>query len=273
MVDISGIPPAAVDIFIKMTRAKYTFNSKNDDLHRAEQQLLDVYRPRDSHNVVLTNNIREELAVARAYNNYCSAALDTWREGNDYIIYQSKYISILFNMAKAAGTALAAALNKEFWLETLIQNDTDLKTALRTAVEEADVAEIEARRCLCLAIDETSTNKPLIEIYDIICSNHLSLAKVIAELSISPLCVELLNDNSDYNSMFTSVFPNIVYINSLYNALKAANGTNGTNGANINDMIEFENAKNNVIIELTNMYMYELNMNIHAPPKKSHITA
>jgi hypothetical protein len=250
-----------INTFIKMTCANYAFNMKNTELIKSKQRLLDIYV---SYANIPTRNIREELSRVRAYKDYSSSALDTWKEGNNYILYKGAYIGMLFNTARKAATALAAALNREYWLESLIKNDVALKISLRTAVEEASNVEIEARNRLYIAIDEPNINKSLIEIYNNILSNHLSLAKVVAELSISPLCIEMLDDNSDLNvikaninNIFTSISPNMEYINILYNTIKVAN-----NASDINTLKAFEEAKNNVIVELTNIYMYELNEGI-----------
>ena len=73
--------------------------------------------------------------------------------------------------------------------------------------------------------------------------------------------------------MFTDVFPNIVYINCLDNALNAVKATELIiNYSNIlqnrtqtdsSITKDFEDAKNNLIVELTNLYMYKLNTSIH----------
>ena len=173
-------------------------------------------------------------------------------------------------MAKRARTVLANAINREYWLETLVKNDTELMASLKTVVDEADVAEIEARRYLCIAIDEPNMNKPLNEIYDIIITNHLSLARIIAELAIGPLCIEFLN-NLDFNiikdninsNIFTSVSPNMECINIFYNTIKDVNILQTCEPTDIKALDEankaFEDAKNNVITELTNIYMYKFN--------------
>ena len=258
--DTTDVPIDMIDIFIKMTHAKYAFNMKNDELNRVRQRLIDIYN--NNPNAI---SIREELATIRAYDSYSLAALDTWREGNSYILYKSTYIGALFNMARTAATALAASLNREYWLETLVLNDAEMKTSLRIAVEEADAAEIETRRRLCIAVDEQHMNKPLIEIYDTIRDYHLSLSKAIATLSVSPLCIKLLSENSDYYNMFTAVFPNIVYINSLHNALNTVNAMSPSQTNHLDVIKEFEDARDNIIVELTNLYMYKLNTSIYPP--------
>ena len=264
-VDAPGVPPDAIDIFTKMASAKYAFNMMNDKLTKAKKNLIDIYNYNN-----LSRNIREELVRIRAYDNYCLAALNTWKEGNNYILYHSNYIGILYNMAKRARTVLANAINREYWLETLVKNDTELMASLKTVVDEADVAEIEARRYLCIAIDEPNMNKPLNEIYDIIITNHLSLARIIAELAIGPLCIEFLN-NLDFNiikdninsNIFTSVSPNMECINIFYNTIKDVNILQTCEPTDIKALDEankaFEDAKNNVITELTNIYMYKFN--------------
>lgn len=264
--DKPGVPPDAIDIFTKMASAKYTFNMKNDELNKAKQNLIDIYSCNS-----LPTNIQEELSRIRAYDKYYLAALNTWTEGNNYILYQSNYISILFNMAHRAHTALAIAINREYWFETIVKNDTTLMSLLKTAVDEADVAEVEARRYLCIAIDEPNMNKSLNEIYDIIISSHLSLAKVIAELSIGPLCIEFLDNSLDFNvikdnihnNIFTSVSPNMECINTFYNTIKDGNKTLQSHSSDINALDDankaFEDAKNNVIGELINIYMYKFN--------------
>ena len=258
--DTTDVPIDMIDIFIKMTHAKYAFNMKNDELNRVRQRLIDIYN--NNPNAI---SIREELATIRAYDSYSLAALDTWREGNSYILYKSTYIGALFNMARTAATALAASLNREYWLETLVLNGAEMKTSLRIAVEEADAAEIETRRRLCIAVDEQHMNKPLIEIYDTIRDYHLSLSKAIATLSVSPLCIKLLSENSDYYNMFTAVFPNIVYINSLHNALNTVNAMTADQTNHLDVIKEFEDARDNIIVELTNLYMYKLNTSIYPP--------
>jgi hypothetical protein len=264
--DTPGVPPEAIDIFTKMASAKYAFNMMNDKLTKAKQNLIDIY----SYNSLPTN-IREELLPIRAYDKYCLAALNTWREGNNYILYQSNYISILFNMTRKARELLVAAINKEYWLETLVENDIDIRASLKIAIDEAYVAEIEAIRYLCIAIDEPDMNKPLNELYNTIINNHLSLAKVIAELSIAPLCIEFLDNSLDFNiikdnihnNIFTSISPNMECINTFYNTIQAANKTLECHPSDIKVLDEankaFEDAKNNVIGELTNMYMYKFN--------------
>jgi hypothetical protein len=264
--DKPGVPPDTVDIFIKMACAKYAFNMRNDELIKAKQRLIYIYSSNS-----LPTNIQEELARIRAYNNYCLAALNTWTEGNNYILYQSNYVSILFNMAKRAHTTLATAINREYWLETMVENDSTLMISLRKAVDEADVAEVEARRYLCIAIDESNMNKSLNELYNIVINNHLSLAKIIAELSIGPLCIEFLDNSLDFNitkaniinNIFTSISPNMECISTLYNTIQVANNILKCQSPNIKALDEankiFEDAKNNVIDELTNIYMYKLN--------------
>jgi len=264
--DKPGVPPDAIDIFTKMACAKYTFNMKNDELNKAKQNLIDIYSCNS-----LPTNIQEELSRIRAYDKYCLAALNTWTEGNNYILYQSNYISILFNMAHRAHTALAIAINREYWFETIVKNDTTLMSLLKTAVDEADVAEVEARRYLCIAIDEPNMNKTLNELYSTIINNHVSLAKVIAELSIGPLCIEFLDNSLDFsvtkaniiNNIFTSVSPNMECISILHNTIHVANKELQCKPPNIQALDEankaFEDAKNNVIDELINLYMYKLN--------------
>ena len=278
--DVSGVPSDAVDIFMKMAQSKYAFDMKNDELTKAKQRLIDIY----SYNN-LTRNIREELIHIRAYDNYCLAAFNTWREGNNYIFYQSNYVSILFNMARRARIMLANAIHREHWLENLVQNDITLMPSLRTVVDKADITEVEARRYLCIAIDEPNINKPLNEIYDIIISSHLSLAKVIAELSIGPLCIKFLDSSLDFNdikaninSIFTLVSPDMEYINTLYNTIKVANNAQKAGGSKAIDEANkaFEDAKNNVIIELINIYMYKLKMFINVISnitKRNHKTS
>ena len=127
-------------------------------------------------------------------------------------------------MTRRARVVLANAINREYWLENMIENNIDIRTSLKTAIDEAYVAEIEAIRYLCIAIDEPDLNKSLNEIYDSMFSNYLSLAKVIAELSIGPLCIEFLNNSSDFNvikanihnNIFTSISPNMECINTFY---------------------------------------------------------
>ena len=97
IIDTPGVQPDTVDIFIKMACAKYAFNMRNDELTKAKQHLIDIYNCNK-----LTRNIQEELTRIRAYNKYCLAALNTWIDGNNYILYQSNYVSILFNIAKRA---------------------------------------------------------------------------------------------------------------------------------------------------------------------------
>lgn len=264
--DKPGVPPAAVDIFTKMASAKYTFNMMNDELTKAKQNLIDIYSCKN-----LPRNIREELVRIRAYNKYCLAALNTWTEGNNYILYHSNYISILFNMTRNAREVLVAAINKEYWLETLVENNIDIRTSLKTAIDEAYVAEIEAIRYLCIAIDEPDLNKSLNEIYDSMFSNYLSLAKVIAELSIGPLCIEFLNNSSDFNvikanihnNIFTSISPNMECINTFYITIKDINILQSCGPPNIEALDEatkaFEDVKNNVITELINIYKYKFN--------------
>ena len=271
-INTTDVPIDAIDIFIKMTHAKYAFNIKNDELTKARQHILDIYDNNQSGESEV-NNVRKELAAARAFDRYRIAAKAAWTEGNNYILYKSTYIGILFNIVRTASSALAAALNREYWLETVVSDDMEMKASLRAAVKEADRTEIEAKHRLCIAVDEPNMNKPLIEIYDNIHNCHLSLSKTIATLAISPLCIELLSDNSDYNSMFTDVFPNIVYINCLDNALNAVKATELIiNYSNIlqnrtqtdsSITKDFEDAKNNLIVELTNLYMYKLNTSIH----------
>ena len=264
-VDTSAVQPDTIDIFIKMACTKYAFNMNNEGLIKAKQNLIDIY----SYNN-LSINLQEELVRIRAYRNYYIAALNTWKEGNNYILYHSNYIGILYNMAKRARTVLANAINREYWLEALVKDDTELMASLRTVVDEADVAEVEARRYLCIAIDEPNMNKPLNEIYDIIITNHLSLARIIAELAIGPLCIEFLN-NLDFNiikdninsNIFTSVSPNMECINIFYNTIKDVNILQTCEPTDIKALDEankaFEDAKNNVITELTNIYMYKFN--------------
>jgi hypothetical protein len=264
--DTPGVPPEAIDIFTKMASAKYAFNMMNDKLTKAKQNLIDIYSCNS-----LPTNIREELLRIRAYDKYCLAALNTWREGNNYILYQSNYISILFNMTRKARELLVAAINKEYWLETLVENDIDIRATLKIAIDEAYVAEIEAIRYLCIAIDEPDMNKPLNELYNTIINNHLSLAKVIAELSIAPLCIEFLDNSLDFNiikdnihnNIFTSISPNMECINTFYNTIKAGNKALECHPSDIKVLDEankaFKDAKNNVIGELTNMYMYKFN--------------
>ena len=263
-VDTSAVQPDTIDIFIKMACTKYAFNMNNEGLIKAKQNLIDIY----SYNNLSIN--QEELVRIRAYRNYYIAALNTWKEGNNYILYHSNYIGILYNMAKRARTVLANAINREYWLEALVKDDTELMASLRTVVDEADVAEVEARRYLCIAIDEPNMNKPLNEIYDIIITNHLSLARIIAELAIGPLCIEFLN-NLDFNiikdninsNIFTSVSPNMECINIFYNTIKDVNILQTCEPTDIKALDEankaFEDAKNNVITELTNIYMYKFN--------------
>jgi hypothetical protein len=180
-------------------------------------------------------------------------------------------------MARRARAMLASAIRREQWLERLIQNDNTLMPSLRTVVDAADITEVEARRYLCIAIDEPNINKPLNEIYDIIISSHLSLAKVIAELSIGPLCIIFLDNSLNFNNIkvninkiFTLVSPDMEYINTLYNTIHAVEkGSDEANKA-------FEDAKNNVIVELINIYMYKLKMFINVIsniPKRSHKTS
>jgi hypothetical protein len=264
--DTPGVPPEAIDIFTKMASAKYAFNMMNDKLTKAKQNLIDIY----SYNSLPTN-IREELLCIRAYDKYCLAALNTWREGNNYILYQSNYISILFNMTRKAREVLVAAINKEYWLETLVENDIDIRVSLKAAIDEAYVAEVEAIRYLCIAIDEPDMNKSLNEIYDSMFSNYLSLAKVIAELSIGPLCIEFLNNSLDYNiiksnihnNIFTSISLDMEYINIFYNTINDINNISQCPTPDIKALDEankaFEDAKNNVIAELINIYMYKFN--------------
>ena len=266
-IDTPGVPSDAVDIFTKMASAKYAFNMMNDKLNKAKQNLIDIY----SYNN-LPINIREELARIRAYDIYCLAALNTWREGNNYILYQSNYISILFNMTRKARIVLVNAINREYWLETMIENDIDIRTSLKTAIDEAYIAEVEAIRYLCIAIDEPNMNKSLNEIYDSIISSQLLLARIIAELAIGPLCIEFLDNSLDFNvikdnihnNIFTSISPNMECINTFYNTIKDVNNILQTCGSSdIKDLDEankaFEDAKNNVITELTNIYMYKFN--------------
>ena len=267
-VDAPGVPPDAIDIFTKMASAKYTFNMMNDELTKAKQNLIDI----NSYNNLTIINIHEELVHIRAYDKYCLAALNTWKEGNNYILYHSNYVSILFNMTRKAREVLVGAINKEYWLEALVENDIDIRTSLKTAIDEAYVAEVEAIRYLCIAIDEPDTNKSLNEIYDTMFSNYLSLAKVIAELSIGPLCIEFLNNSSDFNvikanihnNIFTSISLDMEYIHTFYNTIQDVNNILETCGSpNIEALYEankaFENAKNNVIGELINIYMYKFN--------------
>jgi hypothetical protein len=249
-----------------MACTKYAFNMNNSELTKAKQKLIDIYNYKN-----FPRNIQEELVRIRAYRNYSIAALNTWKEGNNYILYHSNYIGILFNIAQRTRTALANAINKEYWLETIVKNDIELMASLKTVVDDADVAEIEARRYLCIAIDETNMNKPLNEIYDIIISNYSSLAKVIAELSIGPLCIEFLDNSLDFNAIkdnihnniFTSISPNMEYINTFYNTIKDINILHTIKPPDIKALDKankaFEDAKNNVITELTNIYMYKFN--------------
>ena len=267
--DTSAVQPDTVDIFIKMACTKYTFNMNNEELTKAKQNLIDIYN-------LPIRNIQEELVRIRAYRDYCIAALNTWKEGNNYILYYSNYIGILYNMAKRTRTALANAINREYWLEALVKNDTGLMTSLRTVVDKADIAEVEARRYLCIAIDETNMNKPLNEIYDIVISNHLSIARIIAELAIGPLCIEFLDNSLDFNvikdnihnNIFTSISPNMECINTFYNTIKDINNILQCSFQDIKALDEankaFEDAKNNVITELTNIYMYKFNEFINA---------
>ena len=238
----------------------------NDALTKAKKNLIDIYSYKN-----LPRNIREELVRIRAYDIYCLAALNTWREGNNYILYHSNYISILFNMTRKAREVLLASINKEYWLESMIQNDIDIKVSLKAAIDEAYVAEVEAIRYLCIAIDEPNTNKSLNEIYDNMFSNYLSLAKVIAELSIGPLCIEFLNTSSDFNvikanihnNIFTSISPNMECIYTFYITINDINILQSCGPHNIEALDEankaFEDAKNNVIGELINIYMYKFN--------------
>ena len=92
--DTSSVQPDTIDIFIKMACAKYAFNMNNDELTKAKQRLLHI----NTYNNLSIINIQEELVHIRTYRDYCLAALNTWKEGNNYIIYQSNYIGILFNM-------------------------------------------------------------------------------------------------------------------------------------------------------------------------------
>ena len=268
--DTSAVQPNTIDIFIKMACTKYAFNMNNEELIKAKQNLIEIYN-------LPTNNFQEELVRIRAYDKYCLIALNTWKEGNNYILYHSNYIGILYNMAKRARTILANAINREYWLETLVKNDIELMASLRTMVDEADIAEVEARRYLCIAIDEPNMNKPLNEIYDVIIASHLSLARIIAELAIGPLCIEFLDNSLDFNvikdnihnNIFTSVSPNMECINIFYNTIKDVNNILQTCGPpDIKALDEankaFENAKNNVITELTNIYMYKFNEIINA---------
>jgi len=262
--DIPGVPADAIDIFTKMASAKYVFNMMNDELNKAKQNLIDIYN-------LPTKNFQDELLRIRAYDKYCLATLNTWREGNNYILYQSNYISILFNMTRRARVVLTNAINKEYWLETMIENDINIRTSLKTAIDEAYIAEVEAIRYLCIAIDEPNMNKSLNEIYDNIISNQLSLARIIAELSIGPLCIEFLDNSLDFNvikanihnNIFTSISPNMECINILYNTINAVNILHTVRPPDIKALDEankaFEDAKNNVIDELTNMYMYKFN--------------
>ena len=133
------------------------------------------------------------------------------------------------------------------------------------------MAEIEAIRYLCIAIDEPDLNKSLNEIYDSMFSNYLSLAKVIAELSIGPLCIEFLNNSSDFNvikanihnNIFTSISPNMECINTFYITIKDINILQSCGPPNIEALDEatkaFEDVKNNVITELINIYKYKFN--------------
>jgi len=263
--DTPGVPPDAIDIFTKMASAKYAFNMMNDELNKAKQNLIDIYN-------LPTKNFQEELVRIRAYNKYCLVALNTWREGNNYILYQSNYISILFNMTRRARVVLANAINREYWLETMIENDIDIRISLKTVIDEAYIAEVEAIRYLCIAIDEPNMNKSLNEIYDNIISSHLSLARIIAELAIGPLCIEFLDNSLDFNvikdnihnNIFTSISPNMECINIFCNTIKDVNKILETCGPpDIKALDEankaFENAKNNVIGELINIYMYKFN--------------
>jgi len=262
--DTPGVPADTIDIFTKMASAKYVFNMMNDELNKAKQNLIDIYN-------LPTKNFQDELLRIRAYDKYCLATLNTWREGNNYILYQSNYISILFNMTRRARVVLTNAINKEYWLETMIENDINIRTSLKTAIDEAYIAEVEAIRYLCIAIDEPNMNKSLNEIYDNIISNQLSLARIIAELSIGPLCIEFLDNSLDFNvikanihnNIFTSISPNMECINILYNTINAVNILHAVRPPDIKALDEankaFEDAKNNVIDELTNMYMYKFN--------------
>ena len=262
--DTSAVQPDTVDIFIKMACTKYAFNMNNEELTKAKQNLIDIYN-------LPIRNIQEELVRIRAYRDYCIAALNTWKEGNNYILYYSNYIGILYNMAKRTRTALANAINREYWLEALVKNDTGLMTSLRTVVDKADIAEVEARRYLCIAIDETNMNKPLNEIYDIVISNYLSIARIIAELAIGPLCIEFLDNSLDFNvikdnihnNIFTSISPNMECISTFYNTIKDINNILQCSTLDIKALDEatkvFENVKNNVITELTNIYVYKFN--------------
>lgn len=263
--DTPGVPPDAIDIFTKMASAKYAFNMMNDELNKAKQNLIDIYN-------LPTKNFQDELVRIRAYDKYCLATLNTWREGNNYILYQSNYISILFNMTRRARVVLTNAINKEYWLETMIENDVNIRISLKTAIDEAYIAEVEAIRYLCIAIDEPNMNKSLNEIYDNIISNQLSLARIIAELSIGPLCIEFLDNSLDFNvikanihnNIFTSISPNMECISTFYNTIKDVNKILETCGPpDIKALDEankaFEDAKNNVIGELTNIYMYKFN--------------
>jgi hypothetical protein len=264
--DTSGVQPDTIDIFIKMACTKYAFNMNNEGLTKAKQNLIDIYNYKN-----FPINLQEELVRIRTYRNYCIAALNTWKEGNNYILYHSNYIGILFNMAQRARTVLANAINREYWLETLVKNDIELMASLKTVVDDADVAEVEARRYLCIAIDEPNMNKPLNEIYNIIISNYSSLAKVIAELAIGPLCIEFLDNSLDFNvikdnihnNIFTSVSPNMECIRTFYNTIKDVNNILQCPTPDIKALDEaskaFEDAKNNVITELTNIYMYKFN--------------
>jgi len=99
----------------------------------------------------------------------------------------------------------------------------------------------------------------------------LSLAKVIAELSIGPLCIEFLDNSLDFNvikdnihnNIFTSISPNMECINTFYNTIKGGNKTLQCHPSDINALDDankaFEDAKNNVIGELINIYMYKFN--------------
>jgi len=264
--DTSGVQPDTIDIFIKMACTKYAFNMNNEELTKAKQNLINIY----SYNNI-PRDIQEELVCIRAYRNYCIAALNTWKEGNNYILYYSNYIGILFNMAQRARKVLANAINREYWLETLVKNDIELMASLKTVVDDADIAEVEARRYLCIAIDEPDMNKSLNEIYDIIINNHLSLSKVIAKLSIGPLCIEFLDNSLDFNiikdnihnNIFTSISPNMECINTFYNTIKDVNKILQCPTPDIKALDEankaFEDAKNNVITELINIYMYKFN--------------
>ena len=65
--------------------------------------------------------------------------------------------------------------------------------------------------------------------------------------------------------MFTAVFPNIVYINSLHNALNTVNAMTADQTNHLDVIKEFEDARDNIIVELTNLYMYKLNTSIYPP--------